>query len=106
MLEAFQAAALKVDRDINAVCDFILEARTWALQLEAVPETERGALYGLPFSVKVKLSVADWSDLIGRACPYTVLPLVEPYTMLLPKSFSCPNRLILPYLCWGRNSTL
>ena len=53
MLEAFQAAALAVDRDINAVCDFILEARAWALQLEAVPETERGALYGLPFSVKV-----------------------------------------------------
>ena len=42
-----------MDRDINAVCDFILEARAWALQLEAVPETERGALYGLPFSVKV-----------------------------------------------------
>ena len=54
MLEAFQAAALTVDRDINAVCDFILEAREWALQLETVPETERGALYGLPFSVKVE----------------------------------------------------
>ena len=53
VLEAFQAAALSVDRDINAVCDFILEARDWALQLEAVPENERGALYGLPFSVKV-----------------------------------------------------
>ena len=53
VLEAFQAAALTVDRDINAVCDFILEARDWALQLESVPETERGALYGLPFSVKV-----------------------------------------------------
>ena len=53
VLEAFQAAALTVDRDINAVCDFILEARDWALQLEAVPENERGALYGLPFSVKV-----------------------------------------------------
>ena len=54
MLEAFQAAALTVDRDINAVCDFILEAREWALQLETVAETERGALYGLPFSVKVE----------------------------------------------------
>ena len=54
MLEAFQAAALSVDKEINAVCDFILEARDWALQLETVPETERGALYGLPFSVKVR----------------------------------------------------
>ena len=53
MLEAFQAAALTADRDINAVCDFILEARAWALHLETLPGTERGALYGLPFSVKV-----------------------------------------------------
>ena len=54
VLEAFQAAALSVDAEINAVCDFILEARDWALELETVAETERGALYGLPFSVKVR----------------------------------------------------
>ena len=75
VLEAFQAAALRVDRDINAVCDFILEARDWALQLEAVPENERGALYGLPFSVKVVPAVYIVS------CYYSVV--------LLPGVFLC-----------------
>ena len=53
VLQAYQAKALEVDQDINAVCDFILEATDWAKALEDVPEEERGALYGLPISVKV-----------------------------------------------------
>ena len=54
VLEAFQAKALHVDKEINAVCDFIQRARDWALELETVPVTERKALYGLPVSVKVR----------------------------------------------------
>ena len=57
VLEAFQAAALSVDKEINAVCDFILEARDWALKLEEVPVPERGSLDGLTFSVKVSTAV-------------------------------------------------
>ena len=53
VLQAYQAKALEVDQDINAVCDFILEATDWAKALEDIPEEERGALYGLPISVKV-----------------------------------------------------
>ena len=53
VLQAYQAKALDVDQDINAVCDFILEATDWAKALEDIPEEERGALYGLPISVKV-----------------------------------------------------
>ena len=53
VLEAFQAKTLHVDKEINAVCDYILTASDWARQLEKVPVLERGALYGLPVSVKV-----------------------------------------------------
>ena len=53
VLEAYQAKALHVDKEINAVCDFILSAADWAQHLLTVPETERGPLYGLPVSVKV-----------------------------------------------------
>ena len=35
-------------RDINAVCDFILEASDWAKSLVLLPEEQRGPLYGLP----------------------------------------------------------
>ena len=53
VLEAYQAKSLVVDRDINAVCDYITEARNWARDLERIPVEDRGALYGLPISVKV-----------------------------------------------------
>ena len=53
VLEAYQAKALLADKDINAVCDFVLEATQWAIDLENIPEDQRGALYGLPISVKV-----------------------------------------------------
>ena len=53
VLEAYQAKSLVVDRDINAVCDYITEARQWARQLESIPVEDRGGLYGLPISVKV-----------------------------------------------------
>ena len=53
VLEAYQAKALSVDKEINAVCDFILESNDWARKLEDIPEDKRGALYGLPISVKV-----------------------------------------------------
>ena len=52
VLQAYQAKALEVDQDINAVCDFILEATDWAKALEDIPKEERGALYGLPISIK------------------------------------------------------
>ena len=37
-------------RDINAVCDFILEASDWAASLALLPEEQRGdrPLFGLP----------------------------------------------------------
>ena len=52
VLEAYQAKALLVDKDINAVCDYILEASEWANDLAQIPEGDRGPLYGLPISVK------------------------------------------------------
>ena len=55
VLEAYQAKALQVDKEINAVCDFILSAADWAQYLLTVPQAERGPLYGLPISVKVSL---------------------------------------------------
>ena len=50
-----QAKALNiyVTKEINAVCDFILEASEQAKALANLPKEERGPLYGLPLSVKV-----------------------------------------------------
>ena len=52
---AYQAKALNiyVTKEINAVCDFILEASEQAKALATLPKEERGPLYGLPLSVKV-----------------------------------------------------
>ena len=44
-----------VTKEINAVCDFILEATEQAKALATLPKEERGPLYGLPLSVKVTL---------------------------------------------------
>lgn len=53
VLEAYQAKALTVNEEINAVCDFILEATEQAEALAQLPPEERGSLHGLPLSVKV-----------------------------------------------------
>ena len=58
VLEDYQAKAISVDKDLNAVCDFIIEASDWATQLEDIPIDRRGALYGLPISVKVYTSLS------------------------------------------------
>ena len=55
VLQAYQAKALSVNKEINAVCDFILEATEQAEALATLPPEERGPLYGLPISVKVRL---------------------------------------------------
>ena len=53
MLKAYQAKAISVNEEINAVCDFILEATEQAEALAQLPPEERGSLHGLPLSVKV-----------------------------------------------------
>ena len=53
VLQAYQAKALAVNEEINAVCDFILEATEQAEALALLPPEERGSLHGLPLSVKV-----------------------------------------------------
>jgi len=67
VLEAYQAKALLVDKDINAVCDYILEASEWANDLAQIPEGERGPLYGLPISVKECFYVKGYDCTIGLA---------------------------------------
>ena len=53
VLQAYQAKALAVNEEINAVCDFILEATEQAEALALLPPEERGPLHGLPLSFKV-----------------------------------------------------
>ena len=53
VLQAYQAKAVAVNEEINAVCDFILEATEQAEALALLPPEERGPLHGLPLSVKV-----------------------------------------------------
>ena len=44
--------SVAVLRDINAVCDYLLEAEQWAEELARLPREERGELYGLPVLLK------------------------------------------------------
>ena len=53
VLQAYQAKAVAVNEEINAVCDFILEATDQAEALALLTPEERGPLHGLPLSVKV-----------------------------------------------------
>ena len=50
-------------RDINAVCDYLLEAEQWAEELARLPREERGELYGLP----VWSSTVQYSRGAGQA---------------------------------------
>ncbi|XP_023344204.1 fatty acid amide hydrolase 1 [Eurytemora carolleeae] len=59
------AKALSVDEKINVVCDFILEATSWAEGLKNVPIEQRGSLYGLPISVKECFFVKGYDATIG-----------------------------------------
>ena len=47
VLQAYQAKALVVNKEINAVCDFIVEATEHAESLALLQEGERGPLHGL-----------------------------------------------------------
>ena len=51
----------------NCICEFIVEARTWALELEKVPEEQRGHLYGLPMSIKECFKVKGYYATAGMS---------------------------------------
>jgi len=67
VLQAYQARALIVDKRLNAVCDFVLEATKWAENLRKVPVGQRGALYGLPISVKECFWIKGYDSTAGLA---------------------------------------
>ena len=53
VLEAFQAKAVAVNRETNAVTEFLEDATVRAKGLDALPKDARGPLHGLPISLKV-----------------------------------------------------
>jgi len=65
VLQAYQAKAVAVNEEINAVCDFILEATEQAEALALLPPEERGPLHGLPLSVKECFLLAGYDSTIG-----------------------------------------
>ena len=65
VLKTFQSKALLVDKDTNAICDFIIEALDVAKHLETVPEHDRGPLYGLPVSIKECFLVKGYDATVG-----------------------------------------
>merc|ERR1719206_819409 len=67
VLQAFQSKALLVDKETNAVCDFILESLDQARALERVPIEERGPLYGLPVSIKECFLIKGYDATVGLA---------------------------------------
>jgi len=76
VLQAYQAKAIKVDKDTNAVCDFILEASDRAKALEKIPEKDRGPLYGIPISVKECFYIGGYDSTVGLA-QYVGKPVQE-----------------------------
>ena len=59
VLQAYQAKVLVVNKEINAVCDFIVEATEHAEALALPQVGERGPLHGLLISVKVLFGGKD-----------------------------------------------
>ena len=66
-MQAYQAKAVAVNEEINAVCDFILEATEQAETLATLPPEERGPLYGLPISVKVSREIKQQGEFASRS---------------------------------------
>ena len=99
VLEAYQAKSLVVDRDINAVCDYILEARDWALDLENTPVDERRALYGLPISVKVYSIDARMGHVMSHTRSVSMWPAMTAPSAL-PSASGGPSQLTAA-LCLG-----
>ena len=54
VLEAFIAKTVQVNKDTNAIVEFIDEALERARALDKVPKEKRGPLHGIPISLKVK----------------------------------------------------
>jgi len=67
VLHAYQAKAILVDKNTNAVCDFILEAVEHAKFLETIPEDKRGPLYGIPVSIKECFLIKGYDATLGLA---------------------------------------
>ena len=81
VLEAYQARALEATEATNCVVDFMLEARTQALELRRLPEEYRGPLHGLPISVKECYFVKG-CDATAGLVRYTNSPAQEDGVMI------------------------
>ena len=53
VLEAYQAQAVAVDAETNAVVEYLEDATARAVGLDSLPREARGPLHGIPVSLKV-----------------------------------------------------
>ncbi|GFO19051.1 fatty-acid amide hydrolase 1 [Plakobranchus ocellatus] len=57
VLRSYQAKALEVNDEINAITDVIKDAKTLAASLDALDSSQRGPLHGVPISLKESCGV-------------------------------------------------
>ncbi|GFS03583.1 fatty-acid amide hydrolase 1 [Elysia marginata] len=61
-LRSYQAKALEVNDEINAITDVLEDAKVTASKLDSLPSSERGPLHGIPISLKESCGIK------GRDC--------------------------------------
>ncbi|XP_043189293.1 fatty-acid amide hydrolase 1-like [Amphibalanus amphitrite] len=66
-LRAYQAKALEVTKLYNCVTEFVLNADERAAALDALPESKRGPLHGVPISVKDSIDLEGFDSTLGLA---------------------------------------
>lgn len=64
-LQAFQAKALLVHKDTNAITGFLTDALDRAKQLDKLPEDQRKPLHGMPISLKEHINLTGLDSTVG-----------------------------------------
>ncbi|GFS03585.1 fatty-acid amide hydrolase [Elysia marginata] len=70
-LRSYQAKALEVNGEVNAITDILQDAKGIANELDSLPSSERGPLHGKPISLKESCGIkgldctAGFGELIG-----------------------------------------
>ncbi|KAF0297513.1 Fatty acid amide hydrolase 1 [Amphibalanus amphitrite] len=66
-LRAYQAKAMEITEQYNCITEFVTTAEERAAALDALPESKRGPLHGVPISVKDSIDLEGFDSTLGLA---------------------------------------